>query len=72
MTSHNKKRKYQEEIRNVKSEWEEDFAHISKNGKALCHSCNAPLCHYQVNNLKRHYGKKHESFRPNSPQIRIM
>jgi hypothetical protein len=47
MTSHNKKRKYQEETRNVKSEWEEDFAYINKNGKALCHSCIASLCHHQ-------------------------
>ena len=62
-----KKRKYEEENRTFKTEWEEEFGFTDNGGKPVCLICHASLNHYKTSNLKRHYEAKHKKFHTNYP-----
>ncbi|XP_071055109.1 general transcription factor II-I repeat domain-containing protein 2A-like [Onthophagus taurus] len=62
MTTVNKKRKYEEENRCFRSEWEESFAFIEYNGKSLCLICKDTIANYKISNLRRHYETTHPQF----------
>lgn len=61
-TSNCKKRKYEDENRNFKPEWEEDFAFTVKGDKPLCLIYHVSLSQYKASNLKRHYETNHKNF----------
>lgn len=56
-----KKRKYQEEHREFKIQWEEDFFFIERNSKPFCLICQSQISQFKVSNLKRHYETNHSS-----------
>ena len=55
------KRKYEEEKREFKLEWEELYFFIQKN-KPFCLICQVTLSQFKVSNLKRHYETNHSTF----------
>ncbi|KAJ3646454.1 hypothetical protein Zmor_024042 [Zophobas morio] len=67
MASQNKKRKYNDENRKFKQEWEEEYAFIERNGKALCLICNSSVNNFKSGNLKRHYEHLHSQFSSQFP-----
>uniref|UniRef100_A0A2S2R1K0 General transcription factor II-I repeat domain-containing protein 2 n=1 Tax=Sipha flava TaxID=143950 RepID=A0A2S2R1K0_9HEMI len=56
------KRKYEEEKREFKLEWEELYFFIQKNDKPFCVICQVTLSQFKVSNLKRHYETNHSTF----------
>ncbi|KAL4126170.1 hypothetical protein QTP88_010396 [Uroleucon formosanum] len=56
------KRKYEEEKREFKLEWEELYFFIQKNDKPFCLICQVTLSQFKVSNLKRHYETNHNTF----------
>ncbi|XP_060836051.1 general transcription factor II-I repeat domain-containing protein 2B-like [Rhopalosiphum padi] len=56
------KRKYEEEKREFKLEWEELYFFIQKNDKPFCLICQVTLSQFKVSNLKRHYETNHSTF----------
>ncbi|XP_025196828.1 general transcription factor II-I repeat domain-containing protein 2B-like [Melanaphis sacchari] len=56
------KRKYEEEKREFKLEWEEIYFFIQKNDKPFCLICQVTLSQFKVSNLKRHYETNHSTF----------
>lgn len=67
MEPDSKKRKYEDENRTFKQEWEHNFAFVSHNGKPLCLICNATLSQYKGSNLSRHYETNHKNFSRDFP-----
>lgn len=63
-----RKRKYCDEHRNFKEEWEEDYVFIPKNDKALCLICNTTINNFKIGNLKRYYEKLHPDFSKQFPE----
>lgn len=61
------KRKYEEEGRIFKAEWEDEFVFVEKNGKPVCLLCQVTLAHFKASNLRRHYETKHASFNQQFP-----
>lgn len=69
MTSENKKkRKYFEEKRNFNDDWEDNYAFIQQDDKALCLICKTTLKNFKVGNLRRHYEKSHSDFSDHFPE----
>lgn len=62
-----KKRKYEEDHRQLKLHWEEEFFFIERNSKLFCLICQSQLSQFKVSNLKHHYETNHSSFSKNSP-----
>jgi hypothetical protein len=61
------KRKYEDENRKFKAEWEEDFVFVERNGKPMCMICEVILSQLKASNLKRHYDANHGSFSQQFP-----
>ena len=57
-----KKRKYEDENRQFRQEWEEKYAFIERSGKPLYLICIAALSYSKVSDLKRHYDSNHGHF----------
>jgi hypothetical protein len=58
-----KKCKYEEEHRDFKLKWEEEFFFIERNSKPFCLICQSQLSQFfKVSNLKRHYETNHSWF----------
>lgn len=62
-----KKRKYEEEKRSFKTEWEEEFVFVERNGKPTCLLCQATLSQFKASNLKRHHDTHHSTFNKDFP-----
>lgn len=61
------KRKYEDENRKFKANWEEDFVFVERNGKPICMICEIMLSQCKASNLKRHYDVNHGSFNQEFP-----
>ena len=57
-----KKRKYEDEERTFKPEWEGKFAFTDNGGKPLCFICHDSLSHYKASNMKRHHETRHNNY----------
>ena len=57
-----RKRKYENENRNLQEEWVENYNFIDNNGKSFCLICNIIIKNYKVSNLRRHYETNHPHF----------
>ena len=66
MASQNKKRKYNDENRTFKQEWEE-YAFIERYGKALYLVCNSSVNNFKSGNLKRYYEHLQSQFSSQFP-----
>ena len=60
-----KKRKYEDEKRTFKPEWEGEFTFTDNGGKPLCLVCHDSLRHYKASNMKRHHETRHNNFSNN-------
>jgi hypothetical protein len=50
-----RRRKHEDENRRFKTEWEEEFVFVERNGKPVCLLCQTTLSQFKASNLKRHY-----------------
>jgi hypothetical protein len=60
-----RKRKYEDETRGFRIEWEEEFVFVEGNGKQVCLLCQITqiiLSQFRASKLKRHYDTHHSAF----------
>jgi hypothetical protein len=57
-----RKRKYEDENRGFKTEWEGEFVFVKRNGKPVCLLCQITLSQFKASNLKRQYDMHHSTF----------
>lgn len=68
MATKKKQRKTEDENREFKVEWTENFAFIQNlNGLPTCLICQEKMAHNKKSNLERHFTTKHESFSTKYP-----
>ena len=56
-SSNCKKREYEDENRNLKPDWKENFAFTIKRVITLCLNCLLRISHYKASKLKHHHEK---------------
>jgi hypothetical protein len=57
-----RKWKYEDENRGFKTEWEEEFVFVERNGKPMSLLCQITLSQFKASNLKHHYDTHHSAF----------
>lgn len=62
MATKKKQRKIQDEHREFKAEWTDDYAFVSSAGLPLCLICNEKLANNKKSNIERHFSTKHAVF----------
>lgn len=63
MAKESTKRKYEEEYRTFKEEWELEFFFVSSgSGKCICLLCDNVVSQFKRSNLQRHHETKHSKF----------
>jgi hypothetical protein len=57
-----RKRKYEDENRGLKIEWEEEFVFVGRHGGPMCILCQITLSQFKASNLKCHHNAFGQQF----------
>ncbi|KAJ4929884.1 hypothetical protein JOQ06_018904 [Pogonophryne albipinna] len=69
MAKEYRKRKYEEEYRTFKEDWELEFFFVSTgSGKCICLLCDNVISQFKRSNLQRHHDTKHPKFSTDFPK----
>ncbi|KAJ4921377.1 hypothetical protein JOQ06_022821 [Pogonophryne albipinna] len=69
MAKEYRKRKYEEEYRTFKEDWELEFLFVSTgSGKCICLLCDNVISQFKRSNLQRHHDTKHPKFSTDFPK----